>query len=55
MLPHYPGAERFLGRQLHTRDDVSADELAGQRLAVVGGGISAVQLLDERASPDCYG
>ncbi len=45
--PHYPGAEAFRGRQLHTRDYVSADEFSGQRVAVVGGGISAVQLLEE--------
>ncbi|RIX31272.1 NAD(P)/FAD-dependent oxidoreductase [Amnibacterium setariae] len=46
-LPRYPGAERFRGRQLHTRDYRSADEFAGLRVGVVGGGISAVQLLDE--------
>lgn len=46
-LPHYPGAERFRGRQLHTRDYVTAEEFAGQHVIVVGGGISAVQLLDE--------
>jgi cation diffusion facilitator CzcD-associated flavoprotein CzcO len=46
-LPTYPGAETFLGRQLHTRDYVSADEFAGQRVAIVGGGISAVQQLEE--------
>lgn len=45
--PHYPGQERFRGRQLHTRDYVSADELAGLRVAVVGGGISALQQLEE--------
>lgn len=45
--PHYPGRENFTGRQLHTRDYVSTDEFAGQRVAVVGGGISAVQLLEE--------
>lgn len=47
VLPHYPGRERFEGRQLHTRDYVSADELAGLRVGVVGGGISAVQQLEE--------
>ncbi|TQJ30491.1 NAD(P)-binding domain-containing protein [Microbacterium sp. SLBN-146] len=47
VLPDYPGAETFRGRQLHTRDYVSADEFAGQRVAVVGGGISAVQQLEE--------
>lgn len=46
-LPVYPGAETFLGQQLHTRDYVSADAFAGLRVAVVGGGISAVQLLEE--------
>lgn len=45
--PRYPGQERFRGRQLHTRDYVGADELAGQRVAVVGGGISALQQLEE--------
>ena len=47
LLPHYPGLETFRGRQLHARDYVSAHELAGQRVAVVGGGISAVQQLEE--------
>lgn len=46
-LPSYPGAASFRGRQLHTRDYVSADEFAGQRVAIVGGGISAVQQLEE--------
>ncbi|MGC0144566.1 NAD(P)-binding domain-containing protein [Pseudactinotalea sp. Z1732] len=45
--PVYPGAETFLGRQLHTRDYVAAEEFAGQRVAIVGGGISAVQQLEE--------
>lgn len=45
--PHYPGAERFRGRQLHTADYVSAEEFAGKRVIVVGAGISAVQLLEE--------
>ncbi|MGW1737562.1 NAD(P)-binding domain-containing protein [Nocardia sp. NPDC001965] len=46
-IPHYRGAETFTGRQLHTRDYRSPDEFAGQHVVVVGGGISAVQLLDE--------
>ncbi|MBD8703868.1 NAD(P)-binding domain-containing protein [Frigoribacterium sp. CFBP 13712] len=46
-VPDLPGRDVFTGRQLHTRDYVSADEFAGLRVAVVGGGISAVQLLDE--------
>ncbi|MFJ3956058.1 NAD(P)-binding domain-containing protein [Arthrobacter sp. NPDC090010] len=47
VLPQYPGQESFLGRQLHTKDYVSLDEFAGQRVAVVGGGISALQQLEE--------
>jgi len=47
VLPVYPGQETFRGRQLHTRDYVRADEFAGQRVAIVGGGISALQLLEE--------
>ncbi|MBN9189934.1 MAG: NAD(P)/FAD-dependent oxidoreductase [Microbacterium sp.] len=47
VLADYPGQGSFLGRQLHTRDYVSLDEFAGLRVAVVGGGISAVQQLEE--------
>ncbi|MFJ2665286.1 NAD(P)-binding domain-containing protein [Nocardia fluminea] len=46
-IPRYPGAETFAGRQLHTRDYRTADEFAGKHVVIVGGGISAVQLLDE--------
>jgi cation diffusion facilitator CzcD-associated flavoprotein CzcO len=46
-IPEYPGAERFAGRQLHTRDYRTAAEFAGQHVVIVGGGISAIQLLDE--------
>jgi cation diffusion facilitator CzcD-associated flavoprotein CzcO len=45
--PRYPGRERFAGRQLHAADYTSADEFAGQRVVIVGAGVSAVQLLDE--------
>ncbi|KHD74484.1 flavin-containing monooxygenase [Actinoplanes utahensis] len=45
--PIYPGQDTFTGVQAHTRDYVSAQQFAGMRVAVVGGGISAVQLLDE--------
>jgi thioredoxin reductase len=46
-IPNYPGADRFRGRQLHTKDYRTAEEFAGQHVVIVGGGISAVQLLDE--------
>lgn len=46
-IPDYPGAERFQGRQLHTKDYRTADEFIGKHVIVVGGGISAIQLLDE--------
>jgi len=46
-IPEYPGADRFMGRQLHTKDYRTAEEFAGQDVVIVGGGISAIQLLDE--------
>ncbi|WP_433873489.1 NAD(P)-binding domain-containing protein [Saccharopolyspora sp. CA-218241] len=48
-LPHYPGRDRFAGRQLHTADYRSAEEFRGERVLVVGGGISAVEHLVELA------
>ena len=47
LLPHYPGAETFRGRQLHTRDYTRLEDFRGERVAIVGGGISAVQQLEE--------
>lgn len=46
-VPTYPGADRFKGRQMHTRDYHSANEFAGLHVIVVGSGVSALQLLDE--------
>src|SRR5699024_3134609 len=46
-LPEYPGKDRFKGRQLHTKDYKTADEFNGKHVVIVGGGISAIQLLDE--------
>lgn len=46
-IPAYPGAETFGRQQLHTKDYVTADAFAGKHVLVVGGGISAIQLLDE--------
>lgn len=45
--PIYPGQATFRGRQLHVADYVSAEEFRGQHVIVVGGGISAVGLLEE--------
>jgi cation diffusion facilitator CzcD-associated flavoprotein CzcO len=45
-IPEYPGADRFRGRQLHSRDFRTAAEFAGQHVIIVGGGISAIELLD---------
>jgi cation diffusion facilitator CzcD-associated flavoprotein CzcO len=46
-VPDYPGRELFKGRQLHTHDYKTAAEFAGQHVVIVGGGISAIQLLNE--------
>lgn len=46
-LPWYPGIETFAGRQVHVAQYVSAAEFAGRHVVVVGGGISAVQLVEE--------
>lgn len=46
-IPDYPGAASFLGQQLHTRDYRTPDVFAGKHVLIVGGGISAIQLLDE--------
>ncbi|WP_270087509.1 NAD(P)-binding domain-containing protein [Sphingobacterium sp. SYP-B4668] len=45
--PKYPGWEKFQGRQLHTGEYKSAEEFEGKHVIIVGGGISAVQLLGE--------
>lgn len=48
-IPFYPGADVFTGRQLHTVDFDGAEEFRDQRIIVVGGGASAVQILGELA------
>ncbi len=47
--PRYPGAADFAGRQLHTHDYRGPEAFDGSRVVVIGGGISAVQLLMEIA------
>jgi hypothetical protein len=46
-IPDISGADCFKGRPLHTREYRTAEELAGKHVIIVGGGISAIQLLDE--------
>lgn len=45
--PRYPGWEKFRGRQLHTGEYKNAREFIGKHVIIIGGGISAVQLLGE--------
>lgn len=44
-IPWTPGIDTFQGRQMHTVDFRSASDFEGARTLVVGGGLSAVQLL----------
>ncbi len=46
-VPYYPGLREFRGRQVHTTDYKSAEEFAGQRVVVIGGGTSAIGFLLE--------
>lgn len=46
-VPHLSGIEAFTGRAVHTRSYVRAEAFAGQRVIVIGGGLSAVQFLLE--------
>ncbi|MGP7960670.1 NAD(P)-binding domain-containing protein [Sanguibacter sp. A247] len=45
--PYVPGRETFQGRQMHTRDFWTVEEMRDHDVVVVGGGTSAVQLLLE--------
>jgi cation diffusion facilitator CzcD-associated flavoprotein CzcO len=47
LCPKYPGWQKFQGRQLHTGEYKNAAEFIGKHVIIVGGGISAVQLLGE--------
>lgn len=44
-VPFIPGADRFRGTQLRTVDYVRPEDFDGERVLVVGGGLSAVQFL----------
>lgn len=45
--PKYPGWQKFKGRQLHTGEYKNAQEFKEKHVIIVGGGISAIQLLGE--------
>jgi cation diffusion facilitator CzcD-associated flavoprotein CzcO len=49
-VPRYPGAGSFLGRTLHSSGYRGPEEFRGQRVLVVGGGASAIQILAETAA-----
>ena len=46
-IPEYPGAATFGGQTLHTKDFQTASDFTGRHVLIVGGGISALQLLDQ--------
>lgn len=47
--PKLPGAERFLGKQMHSARWDAAYDLSGKRIAVIGTGASAIQIVPEIA------
>ena len=47
--PNLPGLDRFAGRVLHSAEYRSPEGFAGQRVIVVGGGNSAIQIAEELA------
>jgi putative flavoprotein involved in K+ transport len=46
-IPDYPGKNLFQGRQLHSANYHTPDELKGQKVLIVGGGNSGAQILAE--------
>ncbi|MEO6201199.1 MAG: NAD(P)-binding domain-containing protein [Cryobacterium sp.] len=49
-LPHYPGSQSFAGRHVHTSTYRFAEDFAGERVVVVGGGTSAIGFMLELES-----
>lgn len=46
-VPWYPGLNSFTGKHVHTTEYASADDYAGKKVVVVGGGTSAIGFLLE--------
>lgn len=46
-IPHYPGSESFRGMQFHSQSFPVPRVLEGKRVVVVGGGISALNHIDD--------
>ena len=46
-IPWYPGLKSFEGRHVHTTEYTRAEDFAGQKVVVVGGGTSAIGFLLE--------
>ena len=49
-IPWYPGLKSFEGRHVHTTEYKNAEEYAGKKVVVVGGGTSAIGFLLELES-----
>ncbi|WP_085586676.1 MULTISPECIES: NAD(P)/FAD-dependent oxidoreductase [unclassified Pseudomonas] len=45
VIPHFPGAERFRGKSFHTNNWDHAYDYRGKRVAIVGSGASAAQVI----------
>lgn len=50
-VPWVPGIADFPGRQLHTVNYIQKEDFFGEKVLVIGGGLSAVQFLLELNSP----
>ena len=43
-VPSIPGIEKFKGRQLHSHSYRDPEELANQRVVLLGGGVSGIDI-----------